>query len=180
MRLRSTTERIGSERRKVGLIQNICTGAKRRSVLNREKRRCSLEAVMGEVDSPVLGNEGEKEEGGTCFNLKAEKISNENFARFGQVCGPSEDGAVFGQEDAQLDLSQGRPRFYIMRLRRSAHTGIDNDEGNVEGNDVITFRKITHHARVTQCLGGLGPSSWYMAVAEPGCAPNEKTMKDGV
>lgn len=37
-------------------------------------------------------------------------LTPENFAPFGQVCGPSVDGAEFGQEDAQLELEGGVPR----------------------------------------------------------------------
>jgi len=31
----------------------------------------------------------------------------------------------------------------------------------------LTFDRITYHASVTQCLGGLSPASWYLAVAAP-------------
>jgi hypothetical protein len=62
-----------------------------------------------------------------------------------------EDGVEFNAADAQLDLSQGTPRFYIMRLR-------DKD---------LSFERITFHARITQCLGALGDASWYMAVGAP-------------
>ena len=51
--------------------------------------------------------------------LTASRVSDESFRRFGQVIGPQEDGAAcdFAAGDARLDLSQGTPRFYIMRLR---------------------------------------------------------------
>lgn len=42
-------------------------------------------------------------------------------------------------------------RFYIMRLPRRG----------------LTFDRITYHADVTQCLGGLTPGDWYLAVASP-------------
>jgi hypothetical protein len=35
----------------------------------------------------------------------------------------------------------------------------------------LTFSRITHHARVTQCLAGAGADPWYLAVARPGAAP---------
>ena len=38
-------------------------------------------------------------------------------------------------------------------------------------NKGMTFDRITHHARVTQCLCGLGPDPWYLAVAKPTYAP---------
>lgn len=31
----------------------------------------------------------------------------------------------------------------------------------------MTFDRITYHADVTQCLGGLTPADWYLAVAAP-------------
>ena len=42
-------------------------------------------------------------------------------------------------------------RFYIMHLPKRG----------------LTFDRITYHASVTQCLGGLSPASWYLAVAAP-------------
>ena len=83
--------------------------------------------------------------------LKAEELTVEAFAPFGQVCKAEEDGVEFGPADAQLDLSQGTPRFYVMRLR-------DKD---------LSFDRITYHEKVTQCLGALGDKDWYMAVGEP-------------
>jgi ureidoglycolate hydrolase len=48
--------------------------------------------------------------------LKAELITPENFERYGQVISPSGDGQVFNGEDAQLNVQNGIPHFYIMRL----------------------------------------------------------------
>ena len=31
----------------------------------------------------------------------------------------------------------------------------------------LTFDRITYHASVTQCLGGLGEQPWYIVVAKP-------------
>eukprot|EP00898_Chlorokybus_atmophyticus_P001792 jgi/Chlat1/2613/Chrsp178S02461 len=84
----------------------------------------------------------------------------ETFAPFGQVIGPTDDGAEFGDDDAQLQLDRGTPRFYIMRLPR---------RGRV-------LDRITHHAKVTQCLGSLGDQSWYMAVCPPGTRPSEDNI----
>jgi len=75
----------------------------------------------------------------------------ENFAAFGQVILPAEDGLAFGQEDAQLDLTQGVPRFYAMRLENRGQR-ID---------------RITRHRRVTQCLGSMMGTQWKIAVAPP-------------
>lgn len=53
---------------------------------------------------------------------------------------------AFDAEDAQLDLSNGTPRFYIMRLPAK-------EQG-------LAFTQITHHKEVTQCLGSLTPEAW--------------------
>ena len=81
------------------------------------------------------------------IQLAAEELTAEAFAPFGQVVSVEEDGVPFGEGDARLDLAQGTPRFYIMRLR-------DKD---------LSFERITFHHCVTQCLGALGETSWYMA-----------------
>ena len=84
-------------------------------------------------------------------SLVAEPLTKEAFAPFGQIARAEEDGVAFGPDDAQLDLSRGTPRFYIMRLR----------------DKTMSFDRITFHARVTQCLGALGDAPWFMAVARP-------------
>lgn len=90
--------------------------------------------------------------------LKAVDINETNFARFGQVIEPTEDGKSFDERDAQLVLGRGPehgeppPRLYIMRL---PHRG-------------RRFSRITFHAKATQCLGCLGTEqSWILAVAAP-------------
>ena len=43
----------------------------------------------------------------------------------------------------------------------------------------MTFDRITYHANVTQCLGGLNPASWYLAVAAPsGSVQNAPAEQD--
>ena len=84
-------------------------------------------------------------------SLVAEPLTKEAFAPFGQIARAEEDGVAFGPDDAALDLSQGTPRFYIMRLR----------------DKTMSFDTITFHAQVTQCLGALGDQPWYMAVSAP-------------
>lgn len=43
----------------------------------------------------------------------------------------------------------------------------------------MTFDRITYHASVTQCLGGLTPASWYLAVAAPsGSVQNAPAQQD--
>ncbi|XP_009141523.1 uncharacterized protein LOC103865485 [Brassica rapa] len=85
------------------------------------------------------------------MNLVPTEATSESFAEYGQVIEASSDGDLFGPNDAQLDLSRGTPRFYIMRL-----------EGRTLG-----FSTITHHANVTQCLGSIGGHVWYLGVAKP-------------
>lgn len=81
--------------------------------------------------------------------LTAKQITSEAFQPFGQVIFPSADGAEFGPNDAQLDISQGIPRLYIMHLE---HKGRH-------------FSCITRHQACTQCLGSLHGQEWFMAVA---------------
>lgn len=83
--------------------------------------------------------------------LKPIEATPETFQEFGQVIEASPDGEEFGPADAQLDLSRGIPRFYIMHLEDRA----------------LKFSNITHHANVTQCLGSIGGNVWYLGVAKP-------------
>jgi ureidoglycolate lyase len=73
----------------------------------------------------------------------------ESFAPFGAIGMPMEDGS-HGAADVPLDLSQGRPRFYIMRL---------------SGRGDLTFDRMARHDRVTQCLGTTDGLPWLFAVA---------------
>jgi ureidoglycolate hydrolase len=75
-------------------------------------------------------------------------LTAESFAPFGTVGMPQGDGA-HGTGDVPLDLSQGRPRFYIMRLA---------------GRGDLTFDRMARHDRVTQCLGTTDGLPWLMAV----------------
>ena len=99
----------------------------------------------------------------TMRELSAIAITPEAFAPFGQVIFPSDDGSPFGPDDAQLQLDQGTPRFYIMRL---------NTRGTV-------FDRITRHQACTQCLGSLEGRDWLMAVAPPSPAsqPNPDQIR---
>ncbi|MGQ9838703.1 MAG: ureidoglycolate lyase [Cyanobacteriota bacterium] len=83
--------------------------------------------------------------------LKANLIEAENFAPFGQVISPTPAHKPFDDQDAQLSLNQGQPRFYIMRLPRCG----------------LKFSQITHHTHCTQCLGSLNGKEWFIAVAPP-------------
>jgi ureidoglycolate hydrolase len=84
-------------------------------------------------------------------HLVAQPITVDAFKPYGQVIFASDDGKSYDHDDAQLDLSQGIPRFYIMRLHQRGKT----------------FTKITRHLRCTQCLGSLKGENWFLAVAPP-------------
>lgn len=85
------------------------------------------------------------------IDLDVTPITSENFRRFGTLINSADDGKPFDSDDAQLDLSQGTPRFYIMTL---PHRG-------------LTFCQITRHLQVTQCLAAVGGKPWLIAVAPP-------------
>lgn len=83
--------------------------------------------------------------------LFAQPITCENFQPYGQFITPSTDGKPYSSNDAQLDLSDGTPRFYLMCLQKRGRT----------------FETITRHQQCTQCLGSLDGKDWLIAVAPP-------------
>jgi ureidoglycolate lyase len=83
--------------------------------------------------------------------LRAQPLCAERFAPYGEVLAATEDGVAAGDLDAALDLSRGRPRFYLMQLRDKAPR----------------FDRITRHRAVTQCLASVGGAPWWLAVAPP-------------
>lgn len=87
----------------------------------------------------------------TVHQINAEPITQAAFHPFGQLIEASEDGKAFDAEDADLQLQNGTPRFYIMRLK---HRGRN-------------FHRITRHQQCTQCLGSLEGKDWLIAVAPP-------------
>jgi ureidoglycolate hydrolase len=92
--------------------------------------------------------------------IKAELITTEKFHPYGQLITPSLDGKQFDATDAQLNLQNGIPRFYIMRLEKRGRK----------------FHKITRHEQCTQCLGSLEGKEWFIAVAPP-CEANEPEIE---
>ena len=117
---------------------------------------------MAPSSSQSGGSRGLKASARRVIRLTASRVSDESFRRFGQVIGPQEDGAAcdFAAGDARLDLSQGTPRFYIMRLRdrgfssgmrfrRCVATG-GNDEGRGPRPRMLTSFAI---ARFPPCEG---------------------------
>ncbi|KAF4382242.1 hypothetical protein CsatB_009667 [Cannabis sativa] len=90
------------------------------------------------------------------IKLKPIEATPETFQEFGQVVEASDDGDLFSSKDAQLDLTHGIPRLYIMKIEKRP----------------LEFASITHHARVTQCLGSIGGHEWYLGVARPSLLEN--------
>ena len=92
--------------------------------------------------------------------LTVTELTTEGFAPFGTIGAPLGDGA-HGTGDVPLDLSHGKPRFYIMRLEDRAD---------------LTFEQMARHDRVTQCLGTVDGLPWLIAVAPAGV--KEPTLDD--
>ena len=87
----------------------------------------------------------------TVKKLSPETITREAFAPYGELIEPSPYGKPHDELDAKLELSEGRPRLYIMR---SPQHGME-------------FDRITRHLKVTQCLGARNDRDWVIAVAPP-------------
>jgi ureidoglycolate hydrolase len=108
------------------------------------------------------GPSSKPEEGPDAMNrITAVGLTTEAFAPFLTVGRPSRGGA-HGDGDVPLDLSQGRPRFYIMRLQTRG----------------LVFDRLARHDRVTQCLGATDGRPWLMAVAPAGAkAPTPSDIR---
>lgn len=106
----------------------------------------AMGAAVGEA-APASSSRAEPR----TIQLPVQRLTADSFRPFGQVISANNDGKQFDHEDAQLQLDQGTPRFYIMRIPRRG----------------MKFDRITYHEKVTQCLGGLAAKPWYMAVAAP-------------
>jgi ureidoglycolate hydrolase len=92
--------------------------------------------------------------------LQTQIITSENFHPYGQVIFPSQNEKLFNNEDAQLVLDRGIPRFYIMHLQFKG----------------IRFHQINCHLQCTQCLGSLEGKEWLIAVCPPNDIPNLKEI----
>ena len=86
---------------------------------------------------------------GSTQTLIAAPITAEGFTPFGKLVEPMPDGTPAGPIDHALDLSAGRPRFYIMALTHRP----------------LTVSRITRHAQATQVLAAVGGLTWLLAVA---------------
>ena len=88
--------------------------------------------------------------------LPVSSLTPDAFAPFGMIGMPVGDGG-HAAGDVGLDLSQGRPRFYIMRLEQRG----------------LVFDRMARHNRGTQCLGTTDGRPWLIAVAPAGIeSPN--------
>ncbi|MEO0770683.1 MAG: ureidoglycolate lyase [Cyanobacteria bacterium J06649_4] len=87
----------------------------------------------------------------TVRRLGAIAITPESFQPFGQLILPQPDDVAFNLQDAQLQLENGTPRFYIMALHQRGRR----------------FHTITRHGGCTQCLGSLEGRTWFLGVAPP-------------
>lgn len=87
--------------------------------------------------------------------IPAREITKDSFKPYGQLIQASVDGKPYDRDDARLDLANGIPRFYIMRLQQRGRK----------------FDRITRHLQCSQCLGSLAGKDWYIAVAPPDRAP---------
>jgi ureidoglycolate lyase len=96
------------------------------------------------------------------IDLPLTPISAAGFAPFGTLVEAAEDGKPFGPDEAQLELSRGTPRFYVMRLKRREKA----------------FTHITRHLAVTQCLASVGGKPWLLAVAPPAEPDNAAAEPD--
>jgi ureidoglycolate lyase len=94
--------------------------------------------------------------------IAIEPLTPEAFSAFGTVIPPTDDGVPFGAGDAKLDLSQGTPRFYAMRIPGRG----------------FTVTHITRHRKVTQVLASAGGRPWVMAVAPPTAIDNPTAEPD--
>jgi ureidoglycolate hydrolase len=98
----------------------------------------------------------------TLQQLTAQWVTPENFQLYGQVISASKDGKHYDVEDAQLNLANGIPRFYIMRLQGRGRK----------------FHTITRHVQCTQCLGSLEGKDWLIAVAPPNNSINQPILQE--
>ncbi len=98
----------------------------------------------------------------TLQKIPAQLINPDNFKPYGQLITAAEDGKTYDHLDAQLNLNNGIPRFYIIRLHHQGRK----------------FHQITRHNLCTQCLGSLEGKTWYIVVAPPSTTvqPNVEAM----
>lgn len=79
--------------------------------------------------------------------VKVLPLTEEAFRPFGEIIAPQKYNSA--AQDVDLDLSQGKPRFYMMTIPERG----------------VSFDRITQHRFVTQCLASADGSTWYLGVA---------------
>jgi len=92
----------------------------------------------------------------------AQAATADNICTFGTLLEPLGDGVVFGELDAQLHLSRGTPRFYLMKLKKQPRT----------------VTRITRHLAVTQALAALDGKRWFILLAPPDEPDNAEALPD--
>lgn len=98
----------------------------------------------------------------TIQQLNSKPITSDNFQAYGQVIFPSKDDKLYDNEDAQLVIDKGIPRFYIMRLTKRGQK----------------FHTITRHVKCTQCIGSLEGKDWLIAVCPPNNHLQEPNLEE--
>lgn len=84
--------------------------------------------------------------------IPIQMLTEDAFTPYGAILSAVPDGAAPGRGEGLLDLSRGRPRFYVMSLQ----------------NRPARFAALTRHRSVTQALSAAGGGEWMIAVAPPG------------
>lgn len=92
----------------------------------------------------------------------AQAATPNSIGAYGTLLEPQSDGVTFGGLDAKLHLSQGVPRFYLMKLARRP----------------MAVTQITRHLAVTQALASLNGKRWYILVAPPDEPNNAQALPD--
>jgi ureidoglycolate lyase len=94
------------------------------------------------------------------INIEPQLASVQALAPYGTLVVPTEDGAVFDAQSAQLQLAQGTPRFYLMTLKKRG----------------MQVTHITRHTKVTQCLMATNGQRWFVLLGEPNEADNPQAV----
>jgi ureidoglycolate lyase len=94
------------------------------------------------------------------LHLEPKLASAQALASYGTLILPTEDGAIFDSDSAQLTLNRGIPRFYFMNLRKRE----------------MNITHITRHTQVTQCLAALNGQRWFVLLGAPDEPDNPQAL----
>ncbi len=75
----------------------------------------------------------------------------DSLAPCGQLVLPASNGADWGQGDAELELQNGQPRFWVMELEHRAPQ----------------VPVLARHSRCSQCLASADARPWWVVLAPP-------------